>query len=33
VRTASTKIQDADYPIEARSLGRTLIRWRHQIAA
>ena len=26
-------LQDADYPIEARSLGRTLIRWRHQIAA
>jgi transposase len=26
-------LQDPDYPIEARSLGRTLIRWRHQIAA
>jgi len=26
-------LQDADYPIEARSLGRTLIRWRSQIAA
>ena len=26
-------LQDKDYPIEARSLGRTLIRWRHQIAA
>ena len=26
-------LQDADYPIEARSLGRTLIRWKHQIAA
>ena len=26
-------LQDADYPIEARSLGRTLIRWRRQIAA
>lgn len=24
---------DKDYPIEARSLGRTLIRWKHQIAA
>ena len=26
-------LQDKDYPVEARSLGRTLIRWRHQIAA
>ena len=26
-------LQDTDYPIEARSLGRTLIRWKHQIAA
>jgi transposase len=26
-------LHDANYPIEARSLGRTLIRWRHQIAA
>lgn len=26
-------LQDTDYPVEARSLGRTLIRWRHQIAA
>ena len=26
-------LQDKDYPIEARSLGRTLIRWHHQIAA
>jgi transposase len=26
-------LQDKDYPTEARSLGRTLIRWRHQIAA
>jgi transposase len=26
-------LQDADYPPEARSLGRTLIRWRHEIAA
>ena len=26
-------LQDADYPVEARSLGRTLIRWRLQIAA
>ena len=26
-------LQDPDYPIEARSLGRTLIRWKHEIAA
>jgi transposase len=26
-------LQDPDCPIEARSLGRTLIRWRHEIAA
>ena len=26
-------LQDKDYPIEARSLGRTLLRWKHQIAA
>jgi hypothetical protein len=26
-------LQDHDYPIEARSLGRTLIRWRKEIAA
>jgi transposase len=26
-------LQDADYPIEARSLGRTLIRWKNEIAA
>jgi len=26
-------LQDKDYPIEARSLGCMLIRWRHQIAA
>jgi transposase len=26
-------LQDPDYPIEARSLGRTLIRWRAEIAA
>jgi len=25
-------LQDKDYPIEARSLGRTLKRWKHQIA-
>jgi transposase len=24
---------DQDYPVEARSLGRTLLRWRHEIAA
>jgi transposase len=26
-------LHDTDYPPEARSLGRTLLRWRHQIAA
>jgi len=26
-------LQDADYPIEARSLGRTLVRWKNEIAA
>lgn len=26
-------LQDADYPLEARSLGRTLIRWKKEIAA
>jgi len=26
-------LQDKDYPIEARSLGRTLLRWKQQIAA
>jgi len=26
-------LQDADYPIEARSLGRTLLRWKNEIAA
>ncbi len=26
-------LHDADYPIEARSLGRTLIRWKHEVAA
>jgi transposase len=26
-------LQDKDYPIEARSLGRTLLRWKRQIAA
>ena len=26
-------LQDKDYPIEARSLGRTFVRWRHRIAA
>ena len=29
----SRDLQDPDYPIEARSLGRTLRRWRKQIAA
>ena len=31
--TRSPTCQDKDYPTEARSLGRTLIRWKHQIAA
>jgi len=26
-------LKDKDYPIEARSLGRTLIRWKEEIAA
>ena len=26
-------LQDKDYPIEVRSLGRTLLRWKHEIAA
>jgi len=26
-------LQDESCPIEVRSLGRTLIRWKHQIAA
>ena len=26
-------LQDPDLPEEARSLGRTLLRWKHQIAA
>ena len=26
-------LQDSDYPIEARSLGRTLLRWKKEIAA
>ena len=26
-------LQDADYPVEARSLGRTLTRWKKEIAA
>jgi transposase len=26
-------LQDPDYPIEARSLGRTLLRWKQEIAA
>ncbi len=26
-------LQDTDYPVEARSLGRTLIRWKHEIAS
>ena len=26
-------LKDKDYPVEARSLGRTLLRWKHEIAA
>jgi len=33
VERLGADLQDPDYPIEARSLGRTLIRWKRQIAA
>jgi transposase len=33
VEQLGADLQDSDYPTEARSLGRTLIRWKHQIAA
>jgi transposase len=33
VTELSRDLQDKDYPAEARSLGRTLRRWKHQIAA
>jgi transposase len=33
VEQLGADLQDTDYPSEARSLGRTLIRWKHQIAA
>ena len=33
VEQLRAELQDADYPIEAGALGRTLIRWKHQIAA
>jgi transposase len=33
VERLGADLQDTDYPTEARSLGRTLIRWKHQIAA
>ena len=33
VERLGADLQDKDYPTEARSLGRTLIRWKHQIAA
>ncbi len=33
VEQLGADLLDADYPSEARSLGRTLIRWKHQIAA
>ena len=26
-------LKDKNYPVEARSLGRTLLRWKHEIAA
>jgi transposase len=33
VTQLSRDLQDRDYPVEARSLGRTLGNWRHEIAA
>jgi transposase len=33
VERLAVDLNDTDYPIEARSLSRTLIRWKHQIAA
>lgn len=33
VSQLSQDLQDRDYPVEARSLGRTLGNWRHEIAA
>ena len=33
VTRLGSDLQDRTYPIEVQSLGRTLIRWRHQIAA
>ena len=33
VTQLSRDLQDSDYPLEARSLGRTLGNWRHEIAA
>src|SRR5487761_445238 len=33
VRRLGNDLQDPDLPEEARSLGRTLLRWKHQIAA
>ena len=33
VTQLGSDLKDKDYPIEARSLGRTLIRWKHEIAA
>jgi transposase len=33
VEQLGADLQDPDYPIEAHSLGRTLIRWKHLIAA
>jgi hypothetical protein len=33
IRRLGADISDKDYPIEVRSLGRTLVRWKQQIAA
>jgi len=33
VTLLGSDLKDKDYPVEARSLGRTLLRWRHEIAA
>ena len=33
VTQLGSDLKDKDYPVEARSLGRTLLRWRHEIAA
>jgi len=33
VTQLGSDLKDKDYPVEARSLGRTLLRWKHEIAA